>query len=88
MESLFAAETLFAFKIKAANVLYIVRLALLATKPKVYKISSENIYHFIIAINKSFRIFAMQFENIKNSGYGIEYKEKDIECRRKKLNVG
>jgi hypothetical protein len=30
MESLFAAETLFAFKIKAANVLYIMRLALFA----------------------------------------------------------
>jgi hypothetical protein len=31
MESAFAAETLFAFKIKAANGLYIVLLALLAT---------------------------------------------------------
>jgi hypothetical protein len=30
MESLFAAETLSAFKIKAANVLYIARLPLLA----------------------------------------------------------
>ena len=44
------------------------------------KIIPKNICHFIVDINKSFHIFAMQFENIKNTGFGIE-------CARKKLNV-